>query len=130
MPLAIRADAGFALPALYDYCECEGITYTIGLVTNQRLRDHAAPLLAEAQEESVRRGGAKVRRLGEAVHQAKTWPVPRRVVVKAEILTKNANTRYEVVQVERLFYGTLGVQPGGDTVGGRMPPATCRGCST
>ena len=24
----IRADAGFAVPALYDYCEAEGIAYT------------------------------------------------------------------------------------------------------
>jgi len=96
VPIAIRADAGFALPALYDYCECAGISYTIGLVTNERLRDHAAPLLAEAQEESARRGGAKVRRLGEAVHQVKTWPVPRRVVVKAEMLAKGSNTRFVV----------------------------------
>jgi hypothetical protein len=28
-----RADAGFAVPALYDYCEREGITYTIALIT-------------------------------------------------------------------------------------------------
>ena len=41
-------------------------------------------------------GRAKVRRLGAAVHQAKTWPVPRRVAVKAEILTKGANTRFVV----------------------------------
>lgn len=60
IPITIRADARFALPALYDYCEREGIPYTIGLVTNQRLRDHAAPLLAEAQEQSRQRGGEKV----------------------------------------------------------------------
>jgi hypothetical protein len=29
--IAIRADAGFAIPAIYDYCEEEGIEYTIGL---------------------------------------------------------------------------------------------------
>lgn len=25
----VRADAGFAVPALYEYCEGEGITYTV-----------------------------------------------------------------------------------------------------
>jgi hypothetical protein len=35
--VAIRADAGFALPAVYEYCEAEGIYYTIGLVPNTRL---------------------------------------------------------------------------------------------
>ena len=29
--IEIRADGGFAVPALYDYCEREGITYTIAL---------------------------------------------------------------------------------------------------
>ena len=35
--IEIRADAGFALPAVYEYCEAEGIYYTIGLVPNTRL---------------------------------------------------------------------------------------------
>ncbi len=96
IPLALRADAGFALPALYDYCEREGITYTIGLVTNGRLRDHAAPLLAEARTASVAQGGAKVRLLGTTQHQAGSWPAPRRVVTKAEVLTRGTNTRFVV----------------------------------
>jgi hypothetical protein len=32
--IELRADAGFAVPALYDYCEDEGIAYTIALITN------------------------------------------------------------------------------------------------
>jgi Transposase DDE domain group 1 len=35
--IEIRADGGFAVGALYDYCEREGITYTIALITNERL---------------------------------------------------------------------------------------------
>src|SRR3954451_18477645 len=35
--IELRADAGFAKPEIYAYCEAEGITYTIGLVTNPRL---------------------------------------------------------------------------------------------
>jgi len=45
--LVIRADAGFEVPALYDYCEAEGITYTVGLITNPRLQGLAEELLKD-----------------------------------------------------------------------------------
>lgn len=94
--IELRADSGFAVPALYDYCEAERIAYTIGLAPNARLEALAAPLLAEAQALSAERGGAKVRLAGEAPYQAKTWPHPRRVVFKAEVLAKGPNTRFVV----------------------------------
>ncbi len=40
MPLKniiIRADAGMAVPALYEYCEREGLGYVIGLIRNDVL---------------------------------------------------------------------------------------------
>ncbi len=82
--IAIRADAGFALPALYDYCEAQGIELTVALLHNSRLAAQAAALLAAAVQQSVVAGGAKVRLLAEAVYQAGSWPHPRRVVFKAE----------------------------------------------
>jgi hypothetical protein len=94
--LAIRADSGFAVPALYDYCEAEGIEYTIGLLPNPRLQALAAPLLAEAERQRGEAGAEKVRLLGEATYQAGAWPRPRRVVVKAEALPKGPNTRFVV----------------------------------
>jgi hypothetical protein len=94
--IELRADSGFAVPALYDYCEAERIGYTIGLAPNARLEALAAPLLAEARALSDERDGAKVRLAGEAQYQAKTWPRARRVVFKAEILAKGPNTRFVV----------------------------------
>jgi Transposase DDE domain group 1 len=35
--IELRADSGFAAPAIYDYCEDHQIPYTIGLATNDRL---------------------------------------------------------------------------------------------
>lgn len=96
MLIALRADSGFALPALYAYCERAGITYTIGLVPNARLVALAAPLLAEAQRERAATGAEKVRRAGEASYQAASWPPARRVVYKAEALAKGPNTRFVV----------------------------------
>ncbi len=48
IPIEVRADGGFATPALYTFCE-EGLAYTIGLPSNARLARLAAPLLAAAQ---------------------------------------------------------------------------------
>lgn len=92
----IRADSGFAVPALYDWCEHEDIVYTIGLVPNPRLRTLAAPLLAEAEERRAETGTDNVRLLGDAAYQAGSWPWERRVVYKAEVLPKGPNTRFVV----------------------------------
>ena len=94
--LEIRADSGFAIPALYAYCEAEQIGYTIGLARNDRLETAVAELQAEATRQSVVQDGAKVRLLGETTYQADSWPHPRRVIMKAEILPKGPNTRFVV----------------------------------
>jgi hypothetical protein len=94
--IEIRADAGFAVPEIYDYCEKEGIDYTIGLVSNPRLEAIAEPLLARAQRESEESAGAKVRLLSDASYRARSWEHARRVLYKAEVLAKGTNTRFVV----------------------------------
>jgi hypothetical protein len=93
--IEIRSDSGCAVPALYDFCERAGVTYTIGLIPNQRLEALAAPLLAQAQEQQGATG-AKVRLVAETRYQAGTWDQARRVVYKAEALEKAPNTRFVV----------------------------------
>jgi hypothetical protein len=92
----IRADSGFAIPRLYAWCEATGVDYTIGLIPNPVLERYAAPLLAEAQAQSRAQGGSKVRLAGAVQHQAESWPIPRRVVFKAEALVQGPNTRFVV----------------------------------
>jgi Transposase DDE domain group 1 len=92
--IEIRADAGFAIPEVYDYCEKEGIGYTIGLISNARLEALAEDLLERAQRESEERQGEKVRLLSDARYQAGSWERARRVVYKAEVLEKGTNTRF------------------------------------
>jgi hypothetical protein len=94
--LEVRADSGFAIPALYDYCEAEQIDYTIGLIPNARLLQAAQPLQTEAAAQSAARGDQKVRLLEETTYQAASWPHARRVVIKAEQLAKGPNTRFVV----------------------------------
>jgi hypothetical protein len=93
--IELRADAGFAVPALYDYCEAEGITYTIGLVTNPRLEEMACDLLDEAKER-YKTEGQKVKLFREGLYQAGSWEHSRRVIYKAEAMEKGTNTRFVV----------------------------------
>ena len=72
--IELRADAGFAKPEIYAYCEPERIAYTIGLVPNARLEPLAAPLLADAHAQHAAADGAKVRLLEETIYQAGSWP--------------------------------------------------------
>lgn len=94
--IEVRADSGFAIPALYDWCEAEEVGYTIGFGRNARLAEAVAPLQTEAETASAARDGAKVRLLGETRYQADSWRVPRRVVMKAEVLAKGTNTRFVI----------------------------------
>jgi len=92
----IRADAGFALPAVYEWCEKEGVGYTIGLVPNPRLEAIAEPLLERAERESEEQAGEKARLVADAPYEAGSWGRARRVVYKAEATQKGRNTRFVV----------------------------------
>jgi Transposase DDE domain group 1 len=94
--IELRMDSAGAVPTLYAWCEAEGISYTIGLITNPRLTALAAPLVAEAQRQRAAMGAEKVRLVGEGSYQAESWDHPRRVVIKAEALPKGPNTRFVV----------------------------------
>jgi hypothetical protein len=107
--ITIRADAGFAKPEIYAWCESTAIAYTIGLVTNPRLLALAAPLAAAAQTASAQAGNTKLRLVGEAAYQAGSWEHPRRVVIKAEVLPAGPNIRFVVTnrtEVPQLLYDT------------------------
>lgn len=86
--IELRADAGFAFPALYDYCEGEGITYTVGLPTNPRLQQMA--------QERYQTEGEKVKLFSEGLYQAGSWEHERRVIYKAEAMEQGTNTRFVV----------------------------------
>jgi hypothetical protein len=94
--IELRADGGFAVPALYDYCEQQGLHYTIGLIPNARLEWAAVPLLVAAQLYRDQTGLGHVRFVGELSYQAGSWTQPRRVVYKAEVMAAGTNTRFVV----------------------------------
>jgi hypothetical protein len=93
--IEMRADAGFAVPNLYEYCEKESITFTIGLITNARLEEMAQDLLDEASSlhEAT---GIKQRLFSEDLYAAGSWERSRRVVYKAEAMEQGINRRFVV----------------------------------
>ncbi len=96
--IIIRADAGMAVPALYEYCEQEGLGYVIGLIRNEVLERHIEDLLAEACRR-YEMTGQKQRLFGEVSYQAGSWPHPRRVIMKAERLVQGPNRRFVVTNL-------------------------------
>jgi hypothetical protein len=97
--IIIRADAGFAVPELYEFCEEEGLEYVIGLVTNARLQVLVEDLMAEARRK-YKETEQKVRLIGEASYQARSWAIARRVVLKAEAMPEGTNRRFVVTNMQ------------------------------
>jgi len=96
--ILLRADAGFAIPALYRFCESEKIHYTIGLITNDRLKEKATHLLRQA-EQGFRNTQEKQRFFDTFNYKADSWDRYRRVVAKVEWLRKGPNQRFVVTNL-------------------------------
>jgi hypothetical protein len=100
LPILVRGDSGFAIPALYDWCKRQDVSvwYLIGLPQNVRLRAVAEPHLQAARAEHARTA-EKVRRIHSARYAAKLWPHRRRVLIKAEVTEKGDNPRFVVTNL-------------------------------
>ncbi len=93
--ILVRGDAGFGKPVMLEACERLGVEYTFGLSANAVLQRQSAELLAETV-----RGFAQThtpqRRFTGFGYQAGSWPVSRRVIVKAEANAQGTNRRFIV----------------------------------
>jgi len=99
--ILFRADAGFAVPALYSYLEGQPETrYVIGFITNNRLLAETAPLLSKAQRQ-YQETGEKQRLFTSFSYQAESWDKPRRIIAKVEYTHLGANQRFVVTNLSR-----------------------------
>ena len=101
--ILVRADAGFAIPAIYELFEAfdkkhGNVKYVIGLITNDRLRERVSTLSAKTTA-SFNSTGEKQRNLTSFRHKANSWTKSRRVVAKVEHLEKGLNTRFVVTNL-------------------------------
>jgi hypothetical protein len=98
--ILFRADAGFAIPALYRYLERQEIRYVIGFITNNRLLAQTAPLLDKAQRQ-YQETGEKQRLFTSFSYQAGSWTRSRRLIAKVEYTHLGSNQRFVVTNLVR-----------------------------
>jgi hypothetical protein len=99
--ILFRADAGFAIPAIYRYLEKQpDLRYVIGFITNNRLLAKTAPLLDKAQQR-YQETGEKQRLFISFSYQADSWSRPRRIIAKVEYTHLGANQRFVVTNLNR-----------------------------
>lgn len=100
--ILVRADTGFAVPEMYDYCEREGLLYAFGYGSNQVLKERSAPWLADLQlyYDFYSHREPHVQRF-EIIddYQAATWSRPRRIIAKLEIMPQGVNRRFIVTNM-------------------------------
>lgn len=90
--ISLRADSGFAVPAVYQGCEQLEIHFTIGLKMNAVIQRESDAVLAEAVA-GFQESGQPQRLFTAFWYQAGSWSQPRFVVVKAEANSQGTNRR-------------------------------------
>jgi hypothetical protein len=93
--IELRADSALARPEIYEGCEQLAIPYTISLPKNERLIAMAQPWRRDAEAIHAEIG-EQVQVFGEFAYAADTWLHERRVITKAEVMSKGENPRFVV----------------------------------
>jgi hypothetical protein len=93
--IAIRADSDFAKPALLDYAEYAGCSYTIGMPRNPKLEERVEELRHKA-EARWKESGKPVRLYTSFSYQTRSWSRARRIIAKVEYTAIGKNLRFVV----------------------------------
>ena len=110
--VVVRGDSAFAMPGLMDCLEqlsdeLGDVDYVLGLAQNARLRELAAPLIAEAAEE-YKTTKRFVRRFAWLRYSTlKTWSHERDVVLKVEYGERGPNPRFVVTTLAGFDAGLI-----------------------
>lgn len=99
--IIVRADAGFAVPLLYEFCERQGLQYLVGIASSKPLQAHTEwPL--ERLGEQFARTQEPCRYVAGFWHRARTWSRKRRIVSKVEVNAQGTNRRFLVTNMKGL----------------------------
>jgi DDE family transposase len=97
--ILVRADNGLGVPAVYEFCEAEGLDYVIGYASNPVLERATATALEQVELYYHFYGSRDphVQRFEEIRdYQAGSWPHPRRVIAKVEINPQGSQRRFVI----------------------------------
>lgn len=106
--IIFRADSGFCRWKTLRWCDRHDVGYVMGLARNPVLERLAAPFMDEAKK-CFDQIGTKQRHFHEVPYAAQTWDRERRVIVKAEVLSRGPNVRFVVTNLtdspQRIYDG-------------------------
>jgi Transposase DDE domain group 1 len=97
--IKLRADAGFALPLLYEFCEFFGIQYAIGMPAQHHLATSRRSSTTPARSWLSPHATAAAL-FSSFSHRAQRWFHQRRVCYKAEHTETGTNLRFLVTNLE------------------------------
>jgi hypothetical protein len=96
VPIRVVGDTGFAIPALYLFCEQQQMEYTFGFATSRSLKPRGERLLQKAERRWLRRGTPQ-RLYHSFHHRGKRWrQYSRRICAKAECSRNDRCVRYVI----------------------------------
>lgn len=99
--IIIRADSGFCREPIMNWCENNAVDYVLGLAKNSRLVEEISTEIDEARKLYLQtKQPARLFREFQYETQ-KTWSRCRRVIGKAEYLSKGSNPRFIVTSLSR-----------------------------
>ena len=97
--IVIRGDSGFCRDQIMGWCEANHVDFVLGLAKNKRLIKEIASELEQAKQQ-MEATGQPARVFKDFSYQTrKSWTRSRRVVGKAEHLSKGANPRFVVTSL-------------------------------
>jgi hypothetical protein len=97
--ILFRGDSGFTRDPIMAWCEAHGVYYVLGLAQNARLRKRIRMQQYEAQR-CYEQTGQAARVFTEFRYRTlDSWTRTRRVIAKAEHLSKGANPRFVVTNL-------------------------------
>jgi Transposase DDE domain group 1 len=97
--ITVRGDSGFCRDGIMTWCEGNGVDYLLGLAQNKRLL-----ALITAEQEEARLAFEETKEASRVFAELEyrtldSWSRARRVVAKAEHLSKGANPRFVVTSL-------------------------------
>ncbi len=97
--IIVRGDSGFARDGIMAWCESHRIYYLLGLARNERLLEKIDAELVQARDLYEQTGHASRVFTQFSYRTLKSWSRTRRVIAKAEHLSKGANPRFIVTNL-------------------------------
>lgn len=102
--IIIRGDSGFCRDDLMSWCEANQVDYVLGLAKNSRLKAAIEGQMSQAKAQHER-SGQPARVFKDFRYQTrKSWSCNRRVIGKAEYLSKGENPRFIVTSLPARRY--------------------------